>query len=119
MAQSSKMRTTRKRLTGVAVVFVVAVLILVIRLVEEIGPERQPLDRFLVKRVLDGDTVELLGGDRLRLLAIDTPERGQPLYNEAVRFLDSVSIGRTAEIEFAGRRRDHSPSVQNPAHEQR
>jgi len=107
MAQSSKQRTTRKRLAGVVIVILVTVLILVIRLVEEIGPERQPLDRFLVKRVLDGDTVELLGGDRLRLLAIDTPERGEPFYYEAVRFLDSVSIGQTANIKFAGRRRDH------------
>jgi endonuclease YncB( thermonuclease family) len=107
MAKLSKRRTTEKRLAGVAIVIVVAVLILVIRLVEEIGPERQSLDRFSVKRVLDGDTVELLGGDRLRLLAIDTPERGQPLYNDAVHFLDSVSIGRTAEIKFVNRRRDH------------
>ncbi len=31
-----------------------------------------------VVRVLDGDTVELRGGERLRLASIDAPEKGQP-----------------------------------------
>jgi len=29
-----------------------------------------------VARVIDGDTLELIGGDRVRLLQIDTPELG-------------------------------------------
>ena len=35
-------------------------------------------DTFQVIRVIDGDTVELLGGERVRLLGIDTPETVKP-----------------------------------------
>jgi micrococcal nuclease len=76
------------------------------RLIEEIGPERRAGDRFVVARVLDGDTIELAGGDRLRLLAIDTPEAGQPLHEEAESRLGSLCLGKTIRIEFADRRRD-------------
>ena len=36
-----------------------------------------------VARVLDGDTVELADGRRVRYLGLNTPERGQPFYQEA------------------------------------
>jgi micrococcal nuclease len=88
------------------VILLVAVLIVVLRLVEDIGPERRPLDRFVVARIIDGDTIELEGGDRLRLLAIDTPESGEPLHDEAAAMLRRLALGKTARIEFAGRRRD-------------
>ena len=40
-------------------------------------------DESLVVRVIDGDTVELADGSRVRYLCIDTPERGEPFYVEA------------------------------------
>jgi micrococcal nuclease len=104
MASRSDRR--RKRWRTITFVLVVALLILVLRLVEEIGPEKGPDDRFVVTRVLDGDTMELQGGDRLRLLAIDTPEKDEPLYDEATAFLERRALGRTAKIEYANQRRD-------------
>ncbi len=101
-----KSRSNRRRIVSVALVLLVALLIVVLRLVEEIGPERKPSDRFLVARIIDGDTVELEGGDRLRLLAIDTPESGEPLHDEASAMLARLALGKTAMVEFAGRRRD-------------
>lgn len=97
---------TRRRVVSAAVILLVALLIVVFRLVEEIGPDRSPLDRFVVARIIDGDTIELEGGDRLRLLAIDTPESGEPLHDEAAAMLSRLVLGKTAEIRFAGRRRD-------------
>ena len=44
-------------------------------------------ERALVIRVIDGDTVELENEERVRLLGIDTPERGQVLFDEASDFL--------------------------------
>jgi len=96
----------RRRWLSAIIVIVVAILILVIRLVEDIGPERRPGDRFAVAKIIDGDTVELLGGDRLRLLAIDTPEEGDPYHDEAAALLGRLTLGHTGTIEFAGRRRD-------------
>jgi endonuclease YncB( thermonuclease family) len=34
-------------------------------------------------RVVDGDTIEIQTGEYVRYLGIDTPERGEPLFNEA------------------------------------
>lgn len=96
---------SRRRWFSVIFVIVVVLLILVFRLVEEIGPEKGPDDRFVVVRVLDGDTMELRGGDRLRLLGIDT-ERGEPLHDEAKGLLGRLSMGQTANIEYAKQRRD-------------
>ncbi|UCD63049.1 MAG: thermonuclease family protein [Candidatus Zixiibacteriota bacterium] len=104
MARPRKSR--RKPVYRWAFVALLVVLILTVRLVEEIGFERKPSDRFTVKAVIDGDTVELLGGDRLRLLSIDTPEDGEPYYDEACRFLADIALGKTARIEYARVRRD-------------
>ncbi len=87
-------------------VFILAVAIAGFRLVETVGPERSPGDRFVVNRVLDGDTVELLGGDRLRLRGIDTPEKGEPLYDEATKFLRNLTLGKTISLEYGSVRRD-------------
>ncbi|MEE8576648.1 MAG: thermonuclease family protein [candidate division Zixibacteria bacterium] len=87
-------------------VIVLAIIILNIRLVEDIGFDRKPSDRFTVVAIIDGDTVELTGGDRLRLLCIDTPEEGEPYYEEAKSFLVQTVLGKQARIEFAAVRRD-------------
>ena len=36
-----------------------------------------------VSRVIDGDTIELSGGERVRYAGIDTPERDRPFYSKA------------------------------------
>lgn len=46
-------------------------IILLGRFVEEVSFDLAPESRFDVTKVIDGDTVELSGGDRLRLLFID------------------------------------------------
>jgi micrococcal nuclease len=44
----------------------------------------EPNSGAVVARVLDGDTIELVGGQRVRLVQIDTPEKGRECYgNEA------------------------------------
>lgn len=60
-----------------------------------------------VIRVLDGDTVELeidLGNrirwrDCFRLMGIDTPERNQPGYAEAARWLRELLEGKISHME--------------------
>jgi micrococcal nuclease len=84
----------------------VVVLLLLFRLVEDIGPESGPDDRFTVVRVLDGDTMELAGGDRLRLLGIDTPEQGEPFYDSATDLIARIAFQHQGRIEYANSRRD-------------
>lgn len=46
--------------------------------------QRDSSSREVVARVIDGDTIELVGGQRVRLVQIDTPEKGRECYgNEA------------------------------------
>ena len=47
-----------------------------------------------VAYVVDGDTIRLTSGTYVRLIGIDTPERGRPYYATAKRHLDRLVEGR-------------------------
>ena len=56
-----------------------------------------------VLRVIDGDTIEVRWRgrpERVRLLRIDTPERGRHGYDEATRALERLVGGREVVLEF-------------------
>jgi micrococcal nuclease len=63
--------------------------------------------RHRVARVVDGDTAVLDDGEIVRILSIDTPERGESLYHEAAVFLQQRVAGREVGLELGARRRDH------------
>ena len=55
------------------------------------------LQRELVRRVIDGDTIELASGERVRYIGIDTPEerpRREPLAREATKANRKLVEGR-------------------------
>lgn len=80
--------------------------VLLIRYVPEIGLDKSLADRYLVAKVIDGDTIELSGGDRLRLLGIDCPERGDIFYDSATAFLTSLVLTKTVTVAYSKKRRD-------------
>ena len=54
-------------------------------------------------RVIDGDTIDVqikAWKERVRLLRINTPERGQPGFEESKRFLQDFLKGKSLELEF-------------------
>ncbi len=54
----------------------------------------------VVSRVIDGDTLELGGsGEKVRLLGINTPERGQWLYAEAKERLAELILEKRVRLE--------------------
>jgi len=53
-----------------------------------------------VARVLDGDTIEIEGGERVRYLGINAPESGQPFSTEATRENERLVAGRVVNLEF-------------------
>lgn len=63
---------------------------------DECTPERRGV-RATVARVFDGDTVQLAGGERVRLIGINAPEAArekrpaQPLADEATRALETLA----------------------------
>jgi micrococcal nuclease len=64
-----------------------------------------------VVRVIDGDTVELEGGERLRYLMIDTPETtggADDCYGQEAReFNSQMVLDREVELAFDVQRTDH------------
>lgn len=66
------------------------------------GGPSQPgdLQSATVAKVVDGDTIELSDGRRVRYIGINTPERGQPYYQEATEANRQLVEGRDVQIEF-------------------
>ena len=60
----------------------------------------------LVTRVIDGDTVELSNGERVRLIGIDTPEVDEYYYEEATTQLRTLIEGETVRMEVDTNNRD-------------
>jgi micrococcal nuclease len=59
-----------------------------------------------VQRVIDGDTVVYKNGDisqSVRLLGINTPERGEKYYAEAKNYTSNLVMNRTIKIERKGK----------------
>ncbi len=64
-----------------------------------------------VTRIIDGDTIEVIyRGDKekVRLYGIDTPERGEPGYNEATEFTKNYLLNKYIHLSFPDKnKRDH------------
>ena len=60
------------------------------------GPQED--ENHHVKTVIDGDTITLTTGEKVRLIGIDTPERGDDLYEEAREHLRSLIEGKNLEL---------------------
>ena len=80
---------------------IVALLILSIIIKKQIErPSRAPIEKTGSTRVIDGDTFVDAEGRKIRLLAIDTPEKGEPYYGEAKDELKRIIGGRRLRFEF-------------------
>lgn len=60
----------------------------------------------IVTRVIDGDTLEIENGDRVRLLGINCPEKGDKYYNDAKEFLENLTLNKTVRLEFGKKKYD-------------
>ncbi|KKL24417.1 hypothetical protein LCGC14_2415550 [marine sediment metagenome] len=64
---------------------------------------------FTVTGIIDGDTFETDGdwtlnketGHHVRIIGIDTPERGQPGYDAATQKLSDLVLGKSVELKGA------------------
>jgi micrococcal nuclease len=58
------------------------------------------LESATVAEVIDGDTIELSDGRRVRYIGINTPEREQPYYQEATEANRQLVAGQEVRLEF-------------------
>lgn len=76
-----------------------------------VGPSRAVAETAMVGMVIDGDTLELADGRRVRLQGIDAPEIGgldrsaQPWSAESAAWLRSRVLSRAVYLEVTGRDR--------------
>jgi len=63
-------------------------------------------EQALVTSVIDGDTVELADGRRVRYLGIDTPESGEYYAEEATARNKDLVEGKTVELQRGDRDQD-------------
>ena len=61
---------------------------------------------FHCTRIVDGDTIELRGGETVRLLGIDTPESGEPYADEAKWYLYELVAHKALFLELDENERD-------------
>ncbi len=63
-------------------------------------------ERVRVARVIDGDTVKLADGRKVRLIGINTPERGEALYRESTAFTRRLVEGKALDLCYDIERED-------------
>jgi len=59
-----------------------------------------------VERIIDGDTIVVENNTHIRLLGINTPEKGEKYYNEAKDFLTKLVTNKTIKVEYGNERYD-------------
>lgn len=59
-----------------------------------------------IQRVIDGDTVVTNSNEHIRLLGINTPEKGEFMYDGAKGFLESLVLNETVTLEFVKNKYD-------------
>jgi micrococcal nuclease len=64
------------------------------------------MEQALVARVIDGDTIELSDGSRVRYLGIDTPESGEYYASEATAKNRELVEGKIVDLQRGERDRD-------------
>lgn len=67
--------------------------------IQVIEPETSTPDRAYVSRVVDGDTIELENGEKVRFVGINTPEKWEFYYEEATQGLRDLVENTTVDLE--------------------
>lgn len=66
--------------------------------------DANPFDRFdliaNVTKIIDGDTIQLDNGDRIRLAIANTPERGEDGYKQATSFTAKTCLDKIALVDY-------------------
>ncbi|MGB9608934.1 MAG: thermonuclease family protein [Minisyncoccia bacterium] len=63
-------------------------------------PEINSVYKASVRRVIDGDTIELQDGSRVRYIGINSPESGEPFFSEAKKENENLVLNKEVKLQF-------------------
>ncbi len=84
--------------------FILGVVSLVFSEVVELSSDNTDVEEAYIKRVIDGDTVVLEDGERVRLLGFDSEEEGEKCFEPATEYLKQILEGDGVELVHQGER---------------
>ncbi|MAG07291.1 hypothetical protein CMI46_00550 [Candidatus Pacearchaeota archaeon] len=61
--------------------------------------ETEVVDKKIVTKIIDGDTIIIQGGEKVRLLGVDCDERGKSCYKSAKDWIGDLLIGKEVFVE--------------------
>ncbi len=85
---------SREVLIGVFVVVLLCFIYFLVSLEEEGEREEK-----IVTKIIDGDTIVVQGGEKIRLLGVDCDEKGDECYSKAKEILEEKLLGETVFLE--------------------
>lgn len=100
------LKSKSSRLLLVAIVLLAVTIGLGVRYSVWLTDDTSEMEEVLVVRVIDGDTIELANGERVRYLGIDTPETGEYYATEATAKNIELVEGKIVELQRGERDRD-------------
>lgn len=101
----SKINHMRKK-RSIKLPIVIAVIVIIIGAANYAYNQMPQRTTTSVTKVIDGDTIVVEGGERVRLLYIDTTERGENCYQESKDRLTELINGKEIIMEKSGEDRD-------------
>jgi len=100
------LRSKSTKLLVVATILLSIAVVLGVRYGVWVSNQSPQIQEVLVTRVIDGDTIELADGSRVRYLGIDTPEVGELYGAEATARNKELVEGKIVELQQGKRDRD-------------
>jgi micrococcal nuclease len=85
---------------------IVLILALIGMILLSLLPESTVKEERIVTKIIDGDTVVVSGGDTIRLLGMDTDEKGYPCYNVAKKRLEALVLDKQVILEQTDENKD-------------
>ncbi len=84
-----KEKTQNTLIIIASVIILIIIIFFAFKMIINYNPEikENKSDEYQVADIIDGDTFRLDNGDVVRLLCVDTPEKGEEGYDEAISFL--------------------------------
>ena len=72
----------------------------------------ESFESYTVIRIIDGDTIEVSGLDApIRLIGINTPEKGEPGFDDATNFLKDLILDKKVYVAFEIKNGERSQDV--------